>query len=708
MPCSSLPDEIISEILSPALTISDEVFSDTSSTSPFALYSGESSSVLLLVSKAWLRVSTPLLYHVVVLRSKAQARALEAALKSNKDLGMYIKKLRVEGGYGSTMKSILALSPKITDLCISLAIWSSDGVSGLCQSLHLIDPVRLILHDLIEPRSNQQNIRLLQTLADSIPLWKNLRTVDLPYSYDWDFEGNRCSQICAALIAAPFLEEVVIPLPLTFGDDMFSGFIAELHKIPPLKSVKIKQPLSRHDPTVHLIDTAPNLTGFVQYLLLDEPEITPSLNPAFVPMESASLDVKEAIWSRVLFFALNTRVSDEIHTSDIHRSETSSELPELYNLYPTVDILLVSKLFKRLSIPYYYRHVLLESPGALVKFSNTLLSNPSYAQHLRSLALGKDAAIKSYDYSLDPKGWEHDPDHLASEMEDLMRPTLPLLNNLISIVGSDYDAESYPPHSQITSEALPITWYVFCTLGTVAGASLQRFCLEIIVLPIAPQSPLVFAPFLALRSLEWKCLAEFSLDAGAWAPGAFANLECLSLVDYHPSFLSVLELAELPALRRVYFYRSVTPGTEGFLTRHGSNLTQVMVTASDPGTVSVLDACPNLPQLICTAGFADNMIPSLKCFTPREPHLSLATIQLQILIFDMSRQEEKSMRTFLDALDLMKLPALRHIRSTDFFWPATEREISRSFWVACAESLLRKNIRLTDVSGSHWTPRLKR
>ncbi|KAJ7119063.1 hypothetical protein C8R44DRAFT_922983 [Mycena epipterygia] len=57
---NSLPDEIISEILSPALKVSDEVFSDTSDVSPFATYS-ESRSAYLLVCKAWLRVANTML-----------------------------------------------------------------------------------------------------------------------------------------------------------------------------------------------------------------------------------------------------------------------------------------------------------------------------------------------------------------------------------------------------------------------------------------------------------------------------------------------------------------------------------------------------------------------------------------------------------------------------------------------------------------------
>ncbi|KAJ7801061.1 hypothetical protein B0H14DRAFT_3490040 [Mycena olivaceomarginata] len=51
----SLPDEIISEILSPALKVPDEAFCDTSNVSPFSNYS-ESTSAYLLVCKSWLQV----------------------------------------------------------------------------------------------------------------------------------------------------------------------------------------------------------------------------------------------------------------------------------------------------------------------------------------------------------------------------------------------------------------------------------------------------------------------------------------------------------------------------------------------------------------------------------------------------------------------------------------------------------------------------
>src|SRR6201996_4183445 len=169
---NSLPDEIISEILSPALTVVDEVFSVTYRVSPFSNYS-ESTSAYLAVCKSWLRVATPLLYNVVILRSKAQAKALARALSRNTDLGRFIKKLRVGGGYGAPMHDVLKYSPNVSDLYLSLDIFSSDNTDGLCKGLHLIDPTRLILQ-CERTASNKMFVKLRNALAEAIPKWSHL------------------------------------------------------------------------------------------------------------------------------------------------------------------------------------------------------------------------------------------------------------------------------------------------------------------------------------------------------------------------------------------------------------------------------------------------------------------------------------------------------------------------------------------------------
>ncbi|KAJ7430446.1 hypothetical protein B0H11DRAFT_1610683, partial [Mycena galericulata] len=138
-----IPYEIISEILSPLLKHSDDVFSDTSE-KPL-LSHGYSSSTYLLVCKSWLDVSTPLLYNVVILRTTSQAEALGKVLQTHPEIGLFIRKLRVEGGFGRIMHAILKCAPNITDLFLSLLIWGKDDSTGLCAGLPLINPQRIIL-----------------------------------------------------------------------------------------------------------------------------------------------------------------------------------------------------------------------------------------------------------------------------------------------------------------------------------------------------------------------------------------------------------------------------------------------------------------------------------------------------------------------------------------------------------------------------------
>ncbi|KAJ7050607.1 hypothetical protein C8F01DRAFT_1344111, partial [Mycena amicta] len=127
MPDTSLLDELISEILSPALKVDDDMFSDLSRHSPFSKKISESTSAYLLVCKSFLCVATPLLYHVVILRSKAQANALASALAGNEAFGRFIRKLRVEGGYGDAMLTILNSASNVTDLFLGFnAIFAQD------------------------------------------------------------------------------------------------------------------------------------------------------------------------------------------------------------------------------------------------------------------------------------------------------------------------------------------------------------------------------------------------------------------------------------------------------------------------------------------------------------------------------------------------------------------------------------------------------
>ncbi|KAJ7606203.1 hypothetical protein FB45DRAFT_878708 [Roridomyces roridus] len=106
---SNIPDEILQEIFTPVLSVPEETFSShRRGYVPSEALDAPSSSILL-VCKTWLRIATPLLYEVAIISSssRGQAQALKLALRSNPELGRLIKKIRVEGGYGTSMHTIL-------------------------------------------------------------------------------------------------------------------------------------------------------------------------------------------------------------------------------------------------------------------------------------------------------------------------------------------------------------------------------------------------------------------------------------------------------------------------------------------------------------------------------------------------------------------------------------------------------------------------
>ncbi|KAJ7222592.1 hypothetical protein GGX14DRAFT_664369 [Mycena pura] len=723
MPCWTLPDEIVTEILSPALKISDESFTNTSAfVSPFASYS-QSTSAFLVVCKAWLRVATPLLYNVVVIRSRAQAEALEDTLKSNTPLGAFIKKLRIEGGYGSTMRTILKCSPNIDDFVLSLAIWSSDGVSGLCQGLEFIDPIRLFVHDEDEPGNNKQNIRLTEQLATCLQTWTRLKVVDLPY-YDDEPEfgsSTRRTIIYNALKTAPSLEELRIPFPISID---LSDFLNQFRQNPSLKRVKIKssfmpetgRAMEKMIRDEKMINDDPTLKGFVYFSDpksdLHVEDDAQTLNPRFVPMEFATQAEQDKIWAHILYFAINVPELDKGVFSDVHTLEKASDFDVCDENEMRFSLMRVSKRFKRLATPYLYRHVSLEYEGELACFATTIRENPALAKYVRSFSVDKLAtrAVPVFSF-LDIEDWS-DEGTVGPEAGETLLPLIQLFDNLVSFVGGDCNMEEYPPQARMPEDTVTIPWDIFLTLGNVAGGTVRRlYCFEIAA-PPQIQSPLVWKPFVALRSLEWDCMVQFSLGSDTLLPPeALANLECVTLASYHPSILDVFERAELPSLRRIFFHTDIATSARGFFAKHGRKLSEVMLSFCDSGTVNLLDVCPDLPLLVCRETDMDDdsrlvvTMPSIFLLTPSKPHLRLAKILLDVVT--VSRKEEKIVCKLLGAIDPALFPALREIQMHGFRWPTNERDISKSLLVQAAEHLLENNIKMTDDNGIQWKPRLK-
>ncbi|KAJ7152473.1 hypothetical protein C8R46DRAFT_1007092 [Mycena filopes] len=286
MAANQVPDELISEILSPLLKHSDEVFSERSEKA--LLQPGYSCSTYLMVCKSWLRVSTPLLYNVVILRTTAQAAALEKVLKESPEIGVFIKKLRVEGGFGNAMHTILARNPNITDLFLSAFIYGTDSVKGLCSGLPLIDPQRVILFvaatEYEKPMKNKQVTQLLDTLCLAVAKWNNLRIFDFPYRARLTSAAFSAAPVGTGYEANPRAEALASALEKSKGLEVFlmnlgagmPDYLRRVAKAPALKTIRLtgwKDNLDRARAEMHKFND-PKLAALVQWDLF-EPSPSP-------------------------------------------------------------------------------------------------------------------------------------------------------------------------------------------------------------------------------------------------------------------------------------------------------------------------------------------------------------------------------------------------------------------------------------------------
>ncbi|KAK7053514.1 F-box domain-containing protein [Favolaschia claudopus] len=652
-----LPDEIISEILSPALKVPDHLFSDSSDVSPFATYS-VSSSAYLSVCKDWLRVATPLLYHVVVLRSKSQANALEKVLRRSPEFGLFIRKLRVEGGYGPAMLTILKASPNVKDLFVSFSIWSSDSTVGLCSGLPLLNPKRVILHEPClskRPLQNKHLDALRKTLSSCIQKWDSLEIFSFPYGYrlrhhSW---GNRAREVIDWLVRSSSIRTIQLPMELELW---IPSHIVSLTRIPSLKAIEIMHPVCRELAAV--LDAEPKFKALVRYTLVEDPvdddgaitisgpDITPSLNPFYVPLASVSEETRNVIWQRILFFALDVA----------ERRDRSSTFDTLSSY---LSILAVSKFVHDLALPYLYDTVNITVRNAVL-IAKQLEERPG---------LGSSIRVIYMPYKIIPR--------------DFMAPILAAATNLQSIL---------PRKPDYLGDGVDLT--VFEALAIHTGSSLRELRTALRTNEISAS---LFAPFTELRVLEIRTDAGSVKTASKHlsSSNGLNLLHTLHIRGWLTDVLDAIKGFRLDALRTLTLseFGESPSSLINFIKVHGEKLAHLQVPQFRTGGLNktvVLDYCPNLVELEFRGEYdAIQMAPQTK-------HNSLKKLMFWKLPSSVTE------------LDLPKFPALQEIQLSGLTWPTSEREINKSSCVAIAESvLLKRGIKFADSTGKYWAPRVK-
>ncbi|KAJ7041956.1 hypothetical protein C8F04DRAFT_111875 [Mycena alexandri] len=672
---NSLPDEIISEILSPALKVSDDVFSDNSGVSPFSKYS-ESTSAYLLVCKSWLRVATPLLYSVVILRSKAQAKALGLVLANNKLLGQFIRKLRVEGGYGPPMRTILQSSPHISDLFISFMVYSSDSTDGMCQGLPLVNPTRLILRDERKQLLNKMSSKLTDALATTIPKWDRLVVFDCPYIQ----ESIRADKIARSFAKSQRLHTLYLPKASAVG-----WAWPELKKCP-LRTIHVKKPHEFYeflpsDPEVQSLlrfpAAAPKAASKAEI-----PDFAPSLNPSFVPMQSASKEVYEMLCARILYFAMSVEGLMD---------DSSLRVPK------RLPLLLISKTFYRVGLPHYYTHTLLKNTSAVSKFASALSKHPWVAPHVRILNGVADPVWGDAKSALT----------LASNVSADSALVASVLSQTTALVRVSCHKRSF--HREAWDQQLAettIAWDAFAAMAQCSGGCLREFALKVETRQHASVAP--FGKLSALTVLDWNSETVFD-DLKSTDPDALSSLEELRITRTSQSFLSALRLMKLDSLRCVALTNTVL-APEKFLMMHGHKLTELdlpYLTVPKLG-ISIFEMCPNLVFVSFFGYPSSGDPPEADDFYAPQAMPSLTKIVFNMSYWTRNKEHFAGWEEFITNFDDEdSFPNLREIQFKCCTWPTTERDIGKSFWVRWAEMLLERNINLTDKAGKNWRPRLK-
>ncbi|KAF7360686.1 F-box domain-containing protein [Mycena venus] len=678
----SLPDEIVSEILAPVLRVPDHKFSDTSTgTSPFATYQ-ESTSAILLVCRAWLRVSTPLLYHVVILRSKAQAKALDTTLKTNPDLGRFIKKLRVEGGFGSHMRGILQNAPHITDIFLSFHIHASDSPSGLVLGLPLINPQRVIIWDRDEhPLKNKHVGELMRAVESSAnKKWSNMTVVVFPYT---GATQNRNSFVMA-MSSIPTVTTVSFPVWNNMYTCLLPRHIHDIAQKASIQTIEIRVAItptraeSYFDRPEHSL-----LMPKLQFtdIRLEVPSRKPPpkvtiarpVDASFRPMASCPQTMVDLIWKRVLFFAMKDVLdagrgleSNLILLRRLHRTLNQRQL----------QYVLVSKTFHRLALQYLYRWPVFSTSQSLQDFHRALARNPSLGLHVQELTCHLPLSSPTP----------------TDEIQTVLFIHTPHLTRLVLDGGVRMD------------------WGVFRALAECTGASLVE--LSACVSPQKDASgeldpdPAVLCRFTALRSLVWG-YSTVKFPSDAKVSGVLPALEFLHLKS--ESLYPTLTALELPSIRRAKLCGDAE--ALSFLAAHGKKISELAMFR--PTFNRVVALCPNLCTFDIRLGIPRGEPHPFKVFAQTwsypPQHHALTKLVLAKYPQDRKADEDGEWDMILSPLEPSHLPTLRELQVLQCKWPAAnEHAIAQSGWVKRAEKLLKHGIKLMDKDGVHWRPRLKK
>lgn len=133
-------------------------------------------SHVLLVNKQWLRIGTPLLYQTVYITSDNGTELLANTLQKKPTLGLLIRHIRLDGGYGLPLCTIAKAASNIRVLSLDLQVRSKTSITGLLRSLPCLNLTELYLHRVTRDRreDNDESRALATAVLEAMKGWTSL------------------------------------------------------------------------------------------------------------------------------------------------------------------------------------------------------------------------------------------------------------------------------------------------------------------------------------------------------------------------------------------------------------------------------------------------------------------------------------------------------------------------------------------------------
>ncbi|KAI5116162.1 hypothetical protein M0805_005751 [Coniferiporia weirii] len=653
---NSLPPELVREVLTHLIGIPYHDFPNPRKR--FGRREFSSARYLHVCTRLW-HAGLPLLYNTVILRSPFQVRALLTTLRCSPELGLLVCNLRLEeGAYCGDLEEVLKKTPRVENLFLSLEVYRSSDISGLCKAFENLNPKRIILHDLGSTIIRNSAIdRVVEAVTHYI------KCSDRLCAFEWrvawrskSFEVPRTKVLADALRQAPNLCTVFVSGSENRQLLSFIGRVLESQSLRKVYAVECSNKVRRKiragfptwmDPQNRLVFS----DDFAVHIIRKTDRVTPIVRRVLQRLP-------DEIWKRIIELALSSyTMLDETRFSDGLGQTNYKSFSKTRR-----SLMRVSSAFESAARPFFYHNMGIyydKNADSRIRLLKKVAQSPNLCGLVRNLFIDVLPRARLGLGILDVCGLRN--------LSSLSMPVSPgdvrilashlgrTLRAFDAFLDSDYDGAAFCPSDWTGFEALESLW---------------------------------------LRQGKGMLVKSANRDRNMVPERVrFDNLRTLTVQDYENNLLFVLVSQwNLRYVERINIAGQI-------LNPVASRCTPVLFSSLfETGKVHTL-ALGHSNENPDVAVF--RLIPANK------------TVEKIIFCFEENQGRRQSqlaiLSLFKGARLSRKFSALKEVQIfSQYAWPNSESEIRRSVWPEVLDELiLEHGIVVTNGGGTRWRPHLR-